>query len=637
MWHAVLARFGLADSGNDNGGGHDDGHGGGDQPSPIGRLVAAFRLSPFERDSLLVAIGWELDSSVARVLTEAGCSVDGRGVLLAPLLAQHPDAHWSAASPTAPLSRWRLLAFDDRDRLSTPARVDQRVLLGALGVPTVDRPLLERGQPAELHERPLPAVERAARSVAARWADDETAAVQIVGPDGDALADVAAMAAAAAGYRLWRVDTRALPRSAEELDWFARSIERELVLGDVLVALDTTDADADDDPTGRSALHALVDRAAVPMAVLARAPSSHRARPSPAVEVERSTATERAERWTLHLGAGARAMNGAVEDVAYAFPLSAAAIRQAAADVAFSDAPPAQALWTAARNQARRGLDGLAQLLTGTVGWDDLVVPETARRTLEEIACHVRRRPTVHDEWGFADRDGGIMAVTALFHGPSGVGKTLAARVLGAELGLDVYRVDLSQTVSKYVGETEKNLRRIFDAAEAASAVLLFDEADALFGKRSEVQDAHDRYANLEVSYLLQRLETYRGLAILTSNLPANIDGGFVRRLRYRVAFPFPDTAARQAIWRRVFPPRAPTAELDVAVLARLSVSGASIASIALGAAVLAADEGGPIGMGHVRRAAASEYAKLDRQLTPVELAGWPASEPLRKTKARAR
>jgi SpoVK/Ycf46/Vps4 family AAA+-type ATPase len=182
----------------------------------------------------------------------------------------------------------------------------------------------------------------------------------------------------------------------------------------------------------------------------------------------------------------------------------------------------------------------------------------------------------------------------------------------------------LSQTVSKYVGETEKNLKEIFDRAEQCNAVLVFDEADALFGRRSAVHDAHDRYANIEVSYLLQRMETYRGLAILTTNLPSHLDQAFLRRLRHSVGFPFPDQSARRDIWVRAFPADAPRDALDFDALARLGVTGAGIANIALGAAVLAADARVPIGMHHLRIAARSEYAKHDRAPSAAELQGWP-------------
>jgi SpoVK/Ycf46/Vps4 family AAA+-type ATPase len=194
---------------------------------------------------------------------------------------------------------------------------------------------------------------------------------------------------------------------------------------------------------------------------------------------------------------------------------------------------------------------------------------------------------------------------------------------MAGELRLDLYRIDLSQVVSKYIGETEKNLRRVFDAAEEAGAVLLFDEADALFGKRSEVRDSHDRYANIEVSYLLQRMEAYRGLAILTTNMKQALDPAFTRRIRFVVQFPFPDEEQRAEIWRRIFPPETPTEHLDVELLSHLNVAGGNIRNIAMGAAFLAADEDRPVGMTHVLQAARAEYAKLERPLTATETAGW--------------
>ena len=199
----------------------------------------------------------------------------------------------------------------------------------------------------------------------------------------------------------------------------------------------------------------------------------------------------------------------------------------------------------------------------------------------------------------------------------------MAAEVLAGELRLDLYRIDLSSVVSKYIGETEKNLRRVFDAAEEGGAILLFDEADALFGKRSEVKDSHDRYANIEVSYLLQRMEAYRGLAILTTNLKNALDPAFLRRLRFIVPFPFPDATQRAEIWRHIFPASTPTQELDLSKLARLNVAGGNIRNVALNAAFLAAGANEPVRMTHLLRAARSEYAKLEKPLTESEIGGW--------------
>jgi SpoVK/Ycf46/Vps4 family AAA+-type ATPase len=251
-----------------------------------------------------------------------------------------------------------------------------------------------------------------------------------------------------------------------------------------------------------------------------------------------------------------------------------------------------------------------------TSGWDDLVLPPLQAAQLRQVAAAVRQRAKVYQEWGFAARSTRGLGISALFSGPSGTGKTLAAEVLADELKLDLYRIDLSQVVSKYIGETEKNLRRVFEAAESGGAILFFDEADALFGKRSEVKDSHDRYANIEVSYLLQRMEAYHGLAILTTNQPEAIDPAFLRRLRFIVTFPFPGPLQRAEIWRRIFPGLTPLEGLDYEQLSRWDISGGSIYNIALQAAFLAAETGGPVRMDHLFQAARNEFTRLEKPFT---------------------
>jgi SpoVK/Ycf46/Vps4 family AAA+-type ATPase len=255
--------------------------------------------------------------------------------------------------------------------------------------------------------------------------------------------------------------------------------------------------------------------------------------------------------------------------------------------------------------------------------WDDLVLPASQKRVLGQIAAHVRQRAKVYDVWGFGGKGSRGLGISALFAGPSGTGKTMAAEVLANELSLDLYRIDLSQIISKYIGETEKNLQQVFEAAEEGAAVLLFDEADALFGKRSEVKDSHDRYANIEVSYLLQRMESYRGLAILTTNRKSALDQAFLRRLRFVVEFPFPEAVQRAEIWKRVFPQSTPTNELKIDRLMRLHVSGGNIFNIAMGAAFLAADAGEPVNMSHLLHSARNEFAKMEKPLPDTEVAGW--------------
>jgi hypothetical protein len=272
----------------------------------------------------------------------------------------------------------------------------------------------------------------------------------------------------------------------------------------------------------------------------------------------------------------------------------------------------------AVRRLAGGHLEKLAVRVRPRRGWDDLVLPADDARQLRELAARHRRRGVVYGEWRFPPLPS--TGIVALFAGTSGTGKTLAAEVVAGELGLDLYKVDLSAVVSKYIGETEKNLERIFGAAAAGDLVLFFDEADALFGKRSEVADAHDRYANIEVAYLLQRLESYDGLVILATNLQRNIDQAFLRRISVAVDFVLPEEAQRHAIWSRSFPPEAPVAELDLDFLARqFKISGGVIHNAALGAAFLAAEEGEAITMRHVMLAIKREFQKLGRLRTEAE------------------
>jgi hypothetical protein len=274
----------------------------------------------------------------------------------------------------------------------------------------------------------------------------------------------------------------------------------------------------------------------------------------------------------------------------------------------------------AVRRLAGGHLDALAVRVRPRRGWADLVLPADQTAQLRELAARYRGRDVVYERWGFPPLPS--TGVVALFSGPSGTGKTLAAEVIAGDLGLDLYKVDLSSVVSKYIGETEKNLERIFSAAASGDLVLFFDEADALFGKRSEVGDAHDRYANIEVAYLLQRLEAYPGIVLLATNLQGNIDQAFLRRISVGVDFEPPDEPQRRQIWAGAFPKDAPVTDLDLDFLARqFKVTGGIIHNAALGAAFRAAEEGGPITMERVALALKREFQKLGRLRTETEFA----------------
>jgi hypothetical protein len=278
-------------------------------------------------------------------------------------------------------------------------------------------------------------------------------------------------------------------------------------------------------------------------------------------------------------------------------------------------APRAVDLDLGARHASSSRLGELATRLEPAYTWEDLVLADRQLDVLRSISAYLRHRDRVLSEWGYEATVSRAQGLKVLFAGESGTGKTMAAQVLGAELGLEMFRVDLAGTVSKYIGETEKNLERIFTAADGSNAILFFDEADALFGKRSEVSSSHDRYANLEVAYLLQRMEAYPGAVILATNFRRNLDDAFIRRLDFVIDFPFPEVSDRRRIWERVLPPAAPLGDdVDLDFLAaRFKLSGGAIRNCSLGAAFIAADEGAPIEMRHLVRAVAQEYAKQGR------------------------
>ena len=299
------------------------------------------------------------------------------------------------------------------------------------------------------------------------------------------------------------------------------------------------------------------------------------------------------------------------DDVDVAYRLTAEQLHHVGAATRAHDGDLAAAM----RRLAAGHIDATAQRIRPVRGWADLVLDDERLSQVKEIAVRCRHRDTVFEEWGFAKEPS--VGVVALFAGPSGTGKTLAAEVIAADLGVDLYKVDLANMVSKYIGETEKNLAQVFDAAEASNVALFFDEADALLGKRSAVSDAHDRYANIEVAYLLQRLERYQGVAVLATNLVNNIDPAFVRRFHVVVEFPMPGPQERRRIWARCFPPGAPLRDVDLDSLADdLELTGGTIRNAALGAAFLAADEGGAITMPVVVRAIQRELLKIGRLVT---------------------
>ena len=587
----------------------------------LDRVVAALQLSPFERDVLLLAAGVELDAELATLVGELGG--DSRPTF-ALALAICPDAHWDALTLERPLRRWKLIDLAPGTSLvARPMACDELILHRLVGL--VDRHADVRGlatasdRLGDLATLTTSQLVVADELFGAVTALDGAVLVTLRGPDPDAVQGVAARLAEQLGLDLLVVRDAVL--AEKTMSSAAHLLDREALLGDRLPM------------TAHAGLLPLLESPVLVCTGAAADGPAVAGRTVVARAVGPPTVAEQAGIWADALGDVGATTAAAVADLAHHYRLSARNVAAIAAewtslvDRTERDSEPATGvLRRLARERARVGLGTLAERIEPQATWADLVLPPGQRRLLADLTDQLRHRVQVYDTWGFAAQSARGLGVTAVFCGESGTGKTMAAEVVAGSLGLDLYRIDLSAVVSKYIGETEKNLRSVFDSAEAGGAVLLFDEADALFGRRSEVKDSHDRYANLEVAYLLQRMEAYRGLAILTTNLRANLDPAFLRRLRFVIQFPFPNEAARAEIWQRTIPAAAPVDGLDLAALGKLQVSGGSIRSIALAAAFAAAADGTPIGPAHVLHAAVVEYAKIERSLTAAETAALTAA-----------
>jgi hypothetical protein len=533
---------------------------------------------------------------------------------------------------------------------SAPLRIDERILHYLAGVNLLDQRLqsLVRLSPfpewiADDHKIVASQAVRLFESYS-----PDSPILHLCGDDPQGQEDAATLAAYQTGRHLFTLCAEDLPTPGPDLDQLTLLWEREAVLLPGVLLIQCA-------PGGFTAsARRLVDRLPEPLILASREPV-RLDRTSLRLDLDKPAPAEQKRLWEKALGTAAISFNGAVDALSEQFRLSAKTIYSTAAlarndgnsrgtacrtldprapneqkgtasrtpTITDGDLEQAPRLWNVCRSLARPKLEDLAQRIVPCAGWEDLVLPDLQIQTLRQLASQVRHRMKVYETWGFSAKGRRGLGVSALFAGDSGTGKTMAAEVLARELALDLYRIDLSAVVSKYIGETEKNLKQVFDAAEEGGVLLLFDEADALFGKRSEVRDSHDRYANIEVSYLLQRMEAYQGLAVLTTNSKAALDKAFQRRLRFTVSFPFPDTAQREAIWGRIFPAATPTCGLDAKKLAQLNVAGGNIRNIALNAAFLAAESRTPVQMVHLLQAARLEAQKIERTLSEAEIRGW--------------
>jgi hypothetical protein len=584
---------------------------------PFEQLRAGFGLSQFEHDVLVMCAGFELES---RFSSEAGGAAYPTFGLALTTLAQ---PHWSAIAPSGPLRYWQLLDVGRGNLLDAPLQLEERTLQFVLGVPALDERLQPLVRPLSLAGMTGPERAEAVAMGVSHWDRIQSPGVPLllIGAHRSTRQSAFVRICRELGLQPYALDASALPNDPGEREQLARLWTREALLSGPALLVGTDGCER------ASELAAWVAAIDAPVAIEVRPGSAAEQLDGVRLQLAPLSSGERRELWHRSLGPLAELLGSELDRIAEYFAFDESAIQISATSVLNAAASgvgddPGALCWQICREHGRRSLETLAQRIVTRARWDDLVLPEAQVQTLREIAVHVRRRTVVNDQWGFGAKHSRGLGMTAMFAGASGTGKSMAAEVLAAEFELDLYRVDLAAVVSKYIGETEKNLRAVFDGAEQSGAVLLFDEADALFGKRSEVRDSHDRYANLEISYLLQRMETYRGVAILTTNMQHALDPAFVRRIRFIVHFPFPDPEARVSIWRRIFPAATPVADLDFDVLAQLNVPGGVISNIAMHAAFLAADDSGVVERAHILAAARTEYAKLEKELTAAEIRG---------------
>ena len=627
---------------------------------PWNRLAETFDLSPFDLDTVLIGLAPEIDLRYERIfaylqndVTRKRPTVDLALSLLSATTDEKAERrrHFTFDGP---LVRHAVIHLDSDSGaptvpfLARAIRVDQQIVSFLLDEPGCDADLAAFcdliSAPTPMADLPLDGETKAALSaVAVRAAADRHALPMLFsGPPGSGRRAAAAALALACRSPLLAADLhRAPPDSDASL---IRRVFREAwrhhaipylsgitavagpsVMSALIEALleypAPTVVATDEDwippplPWSRASLSPLRVRFAASTSSAAHAAwrvalADHGV--AEADEIARSLA----DRVQLTPGAATEAVGQAVQSARWRQAVQTGTVSDAATPVTVND------LLTTAKTQCRQDITPLAIRIEPVFGWDDIVLSDPVRRQLEEICQRVVHRRTVMHDWGFADRMSLGRGVSVLFSGQSGTGKTMAAEVIARETGLDLYKIDLSGIVSKYIGETEKNLDRIFASASAGNAILFFDEADALFGKRSEVRDSHDRYANVEISYLLQKMESFDGLAILATNLRQNMDTAFTRRLSFVVTLPLPDASQRRRIWEQVWPdgaPRAETCDLDD-LATRFKLSGGNIRNAAVAAAFFAAADGAPIGHDHLLHAVRREYQKMGKSVPDEEL-----------------
>lgn len=602
-----------------------------DPPPALVLLAQRFGLSDFERDTLLLCAAVEFDPALASLYARAQGNPSLNFPTFALAMTAFEDPRWDALAPHRPLRYARLLEINQPSAValtSSPLRADETIVNFLKGLNVLDERLNALVYPIEENfaDAVAESQKQIVEGILQRWRQAAAQSVlpvaQLVGADPGSRLAVAAQVCATLNRRLYRLGTEALPAQVAELETVARLWQRQSFLLPVALYIDAESAEGTSSETS-TAIQRFLSREVGLVFVGVRDTPLRLACAHFVLDVPRPTGAEQREAWlsTLAAKSGDAGPTETAQALSGQFDLNLQEIQSAVATASegAKEGTLRERLWDACRDLTRPRLDLLAQRLDPKATWDDLVLPEEAADLLRQIASQVRDRHQVYSDWGFSEKMNRGFGISALFAGESGTGKTMGAEVIANALRLNLYRIDLSAVVSKYIGETEKNLRKLFDAAEKGGAILFFDEADALFGKRSEVKDSHDRYANIEINYLLQRMEAFRGLAILATNMKNALDSAFKRRIRFIVNFQFPGVPERKLIWQKALPPKTPKTEFDYDRLARLRITGGNIHSIALNAAFMAAQNGERVTMPIILASARMEFRKLEKPFNEME------------------
>jgi hypothetical protein len=575
--------------------------------SALGILVQRFQLSHLEQSLLLLCAGMELDPALGELCAQSQGDPRRPFPTFALALRISAEPAWESISPQGPLRYWHLIEIHrvpGEPLVHACLSADEQIVHFLKGIRVPDERLLPLLLPPPEAGEHLSAAQEMAVGEITRLAR-QRALFHLAGDEDECLRTASA-AADRLGLPLIHVQSDLIPGDVGDLETLIRIFQRELMLAPSALCLRGQSSE----PRSSGALRRFLAGMHLPVFLV----GVSRTGLGPDVqclEISSPSAQEQAELWQSLLGEPAKRL-------ASTFNFGLEAIERIASNLA-----EGEGVWEACLAHSAPRFGRLAQRVVPVSRWDHLVLPPHETALLRQIVTEASQRRQVLDDWGFRAKTNRGLGLHALFTGESGTGKTLAAEVIAHELDLHLVRIDLSAVVDKYIGETEKNLGRIFDAAGEGGSVLFFDEADALFGKRTEVKDSHDRYANIEIDYLLQRMEAFQGIAILATNSKGALDTAFLRRLRFVVPFPFPGAVERKAIWQRVFPTAVPREELDFEFLAQINLTGGSIYSIALGSAFRAAARGGSVTMPIILETARAELRKLERPVPEAALA-WP-------------